>query len=196
MHAVRCNTALAIVSSWFVIGCGDPGRVVDPAASASRASSDAARAAVVSAGPDTRLVSMMDACDSASFNAVLGAGGCSRPGGLDFSRFIALLGAHQSVGAWHNAPSHTNARLGQMLVAVNRGGEVHTFTRVANFGGGIVPQLNQLSGNPVPAPECLQAPPSEFVPPGGTDIEALDVAGTIEFQCCIHPWMRTTVTVR
>jgi len=40
----------------------------------------------------------------------------------------------------------------QMLLAVNRGGEVHTFTHVAAFGGGIVLPLNELSHNPTVAP--------------------------------------------
>jgi hypothetical protein len=36
-------------------------------------------------------------------------------------------------------------------------GETHTFTEVAQFGGGLVGLLNDLSGNPVPAPECNPA---------------------------------------
>jgi hypothetical protein len=82
---------------------------------------------------------MMDACDGPTFNLAVGPGTCSRNGGVSFSEFVALLTAHQSAGAWHNAPSQTDALLGDALIAVNNGGETHTFTRVANFGGGIVP---------------------------------------------------------
>lgn len=31
-------------------------------------------------------------------------------------------------------------------MAANVGGEVHTFTEVEEFGGGIVPRLNELAG--------------------------------------------------
>ena len=56
--------------------------------------------------------------------------------------------------------------------------------------------LNQLAGTPIVAPECLTLAPAEFVPPGGSDSEAaFTTAGTVKFQCCIHPWMKTTVTV-
>ena len=73
---------------------------------------------------------------------------------------------------------------------------MHTFTRVAKFGGGIIPFLNDLAGTPNVVPECLDAGPSEFMLPGGIDSETLDQAGDIKYECCIHPWMRTTVHVR
>ncbi|MFL5581362.1 MAG: hypothetical protein ACJ8AO_13415, partial [Gemmatimonadaceae bacterium] len=85
---------------------------------------------------------------------------------------------------------------GATILAVNRGGEVHTFTEVEEFGGGIVPILNQLSGNPVAAPECLALAAEDFVPAGGTYPVTEDEAGVEHYQCCIHPWMRTTVRVR
>lgn len=141
-----------------------------------------------------RDVSVMDACDGPSFNAAVGAGDCNRPHGVSFSDFFALLTANQSVGAWHFAPSNTEAFLGDSILATNKGGEPHTFTRVASFGGGIVPILNKLSGTPVEAPECKTE--KDFVAPGRTDTEQLDQVGVLNFQCCIHPWMRTTVLVK
>lgn len=148
----------------------------------------------MSAGPTQRQLSMMDACDGPTFNAVIGPGTCSRNGGVSFSDFVAELTAHHSVGAWHNAPSQTDAWLGDSLIAVNKGGETHTFTRVADYGGGVVPFLNDLTGTPHVAPECTAE--HTFVPPGGTDSEHLDKAGELKFQCCIHPWMRSTVLVK
>jgi plastocyanin len=148
------------------------------------------------AGGEQRLVQMMDACEPESFNAAVGPGTCIRAGGLTFAKFIALLGRHQKVGAWHFAPPTLNARVGQELLAVNQGGEVHTFTEVEEFGGGIVPDLNNLSGEPVPAPECLALEPDDFVPPGGTYTDEVEEEGTERYQCCIHPWMRAVVTAR
>jgi plastocyanin len=137
---------------------------------------------------------MMDACDPTTFNERVGPGTClERQAGVSFSHFTAELMRTQMAGSWHFAPSETTAGVGQTLLAVNRGGEVHTFTRVAAFGGGIVPPLNTLSGNPVPAPECLTLEADDFVPPGGTYEETVSEPGTQQFQCCIHPWMRITV---
>jgi hypothetical protein len=93
-------------------------------------------------------------------------------------------------------PPALGIALGQSFVATNRGGEVHTFTEVEEFGGGIVASLNELSGNPVPAPECGRLAPADFLAPGGALRDTPDEAGVEKYQCCIHPWMRTTVTVR
>jgi hypothetical protein len=147
-------------------------------------------------GVDVRSVVIQDACDPTTFNAVLGAGGCTRSGGMKFDQFIAQLTKHQSVGAWHFAPPNLNIRLGQSFSALNKGGETHTFTEVEEYGGGIVPLLNDLSGNPEVAPECAALAPSDFLPPGATFNDTPDAVGTEKYQCCIHPWMRATVTIR
>jgi hypothetical protein len=56
------------------------------------------------------------------------------------------------------------------LAARNRGGEEHTFTEVANFGGGCIAALNDLLGL-TPVPECAGFPGGAFaatlVRPGG-----------------------------
>ena len=98
--------------------------------------------------------------------------------------------------AWRFTPLNAHLRVGDEFVAVNRGGEAHTFTEVEEFGGGIVPDLNQLAGTPTPAPECLQLTGSDFVPPGGTARDEASEAGTEKYQCCIHPWMRLEATIR
>jgi len=142
-----------------------------------------------------RIVSILDACDGPTFTAQ--DVDCSRTHGLTFQQFIAELSANGSVGAWHFAPTNLTIQLGQTFSALNRGGETHTFTEVKQFGGGIVPPLNQLSGNPTPAPECLALEPGDFISPGGSsDSDTADEEGTELYQCCIHPWMRTVVTVK
>src|SRR5919112_5559095 len=116
-----------------------------------------------------RRIMMMDACDPATFDAAIEPGACvGRHGGVKFDQFIDELTRNQRAGAWHFAPPNVTAREGQTLLAVNNGGEVHTFTRVAAFGGGIVPDLNQLSGNPEVAPECTRLAGDDFVVPDGT----------------------------
>jgi plastocyanin len=149
---------------------------------------------VAVSGGSERLVTIFDACDGPTFSAAHIE--CDRTSGVTLQDFIGQLTAHGSAGAWHFAPSSVNAFVGQTLLAANRGGEAHTFTEVEHFGGGIVPLLNQLSGNPVPAPECLALTGADFIPPGGTHHESVEDEGTELYQCCIHPWMRATVTAK
>jgi plastocyanin len=143
-----------------------------------------------------RMVSMLDACDPTTFDAAVGPGTCLRNGGVTFDHFIAQLQKHGKAGAWAFDPPRIGAKVGQTLLATNRGGEVHTFTEVEEFGGGIVPDLNNLSGNPVPAPECLALGAGDFIPPGGTTSDEIEEPGVEHYQCCIHPWMRLTVVTR
>ena len=151
-----------------------------------------AEAAAVGGGSDVRLINMKDACEPESF----GEAGvdCLRNGGMLFEKFINQLGTHGIMRAWHFAPSVVHAKVGQTLTAVNRGGEEHTFTEVEEFGGGIVPALNALSGNPEAAPECLALEADDFIQPGGFDADdVVEEPGVEQYQCCIHPWMRATV---
>ncbi len=183
-NAIPAAAPFLLLLFLFLIACGDTAAPTGP------------MAAKFAPGGDTRLVQMMDACDPATFNAAVGPGTCTRSGGVRFEDFLRLLGAHQSIGSWHFAPTTLNARVGQTLLAFNQGGEVHTFTEVAEFGGGIVPDLNVLAGTPVPAPECLALAGTDFVPPGGTDTDEIEEPGTELYECCIHPWMRMVVNAR
>ena len=143
-------------------------------------------------------VSMQDECDPASFNSALGAGTCVRQGTVTFAQFNSELNSTHSVAAWQFLPATLTIHVGQSIIAMNNGGETHTFTEVDQFGGGIVTQLNQASGNPNEAPECAALTASDMVAAGTsfttTPAEA-DEIGTEHYQCCIHPWMRADVTV-
>ena len=84
-----------------------------------------------------------------------------------------------------------DAKVGLTLSAVNKGGEIHTFTKVAKFGGGVVPEINAL----------LHLTPSAGVRSRRPTSCSLAVrirttsfeSGTTLYQCCIHPWMQTVV---
>ena len=119
-------------------------------------------------GASQHVVTMFDACNPETFDAALGAGTCTRSGGVRFATFLDQLGKHHSIGAWHFAPPEVTMQAGQMLVATNRGGETHTFTEVDEFGGGIVPILNQLTGLTEVAPECNRLAPKDFLAPGAS----------------------------
>ena len=145
-------------------------------------------------------IRLLDDCEPTTFNAVLGDGACIGNGHTTFEEFIAELEETQDAHKWRNQPSSMHLNVGRPTLIENRGGEVHTFTPVAAFGGGFVPELNGISGNPVPVPECLNFGSMVFIPAGG--VEEGPTAGSSDlpvgvsrFQCCIHPWMRTVIEV-
>lgn len=148
------------------------------------------------AAATTATVAMQDQCDSSSFNATLGPGTCMQKGSVTLSQFNAELSASGSVAEWRFVPASLSARVGERIMATNQGGERHTFTRVAQFGGGIVQNLNTASGNPTETPECRSVTAADLVAPGASvTTQTYASTGTVLYQCCIHPWMRTTVTV-
>lgn len=154
----------------------------------------------------TANVHIIDYCDPVSFNLVLGDGACVRdttPGSITFNGFIGELTAEKAAGAWWFSPVMGKAGEHDQLAISNLGGETHTFTKVKKFGGGFVAPLNDLSGNTKVAPECgtvvdgniIPQPPGPdnlFIPAGGTATHAAS-HGPVRYQCCIHPWMRTTI---
>ena len=191
MRSMGSAVALSLLGG-LLLGCDDVTRPT----SGDQESRTLSEGALAAKAGSERQVNMMDACDPETFNAALGAGMCVRNGGVRFEDFLEQLSKHQTVGAWHFTPPGVHVKVGQILLAVNQGGEVHTFTEVEEFGGGIVPDLNTLSGNPTPAPECLALEPADFVPSGGTYSDEVEEEGDELYQCCIHPWMRTTIHAR
>ena len=91
--------------------------------------------------------------------------------------------------SWRNEPSHIVIDAGDEIEVKNAGGRPHTFTAVAQFGGGMVPPLNV---GTQPAPECATA---VRLAPGDEATMTASGDGIQRFQCCIHPWMRATVRV-
>lgn len=160
-------------------------------------------------------IGIRDACDPGTFNANVGPHSCKvgQHGTIKFKFFISELQSDQIAGAWRFNPVlnttqgmfqlvTVNLPSGQTTSLQNTGGELHTFTKVASFGGGFVPALNQLSGNPTPAPECLQGENSTniFVEAGTTETGPTAGSdqlppGVTQWQCCVHPWMRMTIDV-
>ena len=160
------------------------------------AASALAAVAVASGASQSRSIQVLDDCDAASFNAVIGPGTCVKAGGVTFSEFIEQLATQGTAPAWRFSPGALKLSPGGTLEAHNRGGEFHTFTEVAAFGGGCVPELNEILGL-TPVPEC--ATPGIFGTTGIAPAATLETGplagGTHLFMCLIHPWMKTTATV-
>ena len=192
-----CSVVALVAAAAVIVGCESRSQPVSPS------TMDSAPSAVVAGpaqaemkGTSQHVVGLFDACDPETFNAALGEGACTRSGGVRFDTFLEQLGQHHSIGAWHFAPTNVTMKLGELLVATNRGGEEHTFTEVDEYGGGVVDVLNQLTGMTEVAPECAAlGATGGRIKPGASSSEKTDEAGVEKYQCCIHPWMRTEVRI-
>jgi plastocyanin len=149
-------------------------------------------------------VALVDNCDPNTFPAGL----CvvlPRPGDTTFTEFLGLLFSPLSktvIGhpAWRFEPGYLDVRAGQTVRVTNSGGEGHTFTEVAAFGGGSIPLLNGVNGPTgtfplTPAPECPANPAALAVLAPGDTVGIKLSPGAHNFECCIHPWMRAVIDV-
>jgi len=195
--SLRSGSFVALIAAAVVIvGCENRSQPASPSTLENAPAAVVAGPAQLAVkGPSQHVVSLFDACDPETFNAALGEGACTRSGGVRFDMFLEQLGRHHSIGAWHFAPSNVTMKVGELLVATNRGGEMHTFTEVDEFGGGLVPQLNELTGLTEVAPECAALGTGGRIAPGTSTSEEEEDAGVEKYQCCIHPWMRTEVRI-
>jgi plastocyanin len=121
-------------------------------------------------------------------------GGCTLKGGtVSLAQFQAA--APLGHPAWRNEPSYMKISDGKDVRITNEGGRPHTFTRVAAYGGGILPPLNR--PGQVVAPECANVATrlaSLLVGGASMEIEGLE-PGNHKFMCCFHPWMIAEVRV-
>jgi hypothetical protein len=201
MHRSRKITAVSVAVPALLLlsACGE-GRAPTEIA---RAGSSAAALSRGEQGPvHAGAIVAHDSCDPASFDAAIGAGTCVKNGNTTFQEFVAQLQATGVARDWRFTPDEPTGHFGVDVLGNNVGGEEHTFTPVKQFGGGVVALLNQLSGNPVVAQECLTLEDDDFVASGGKYLieseQLSEVAdnGIARVQCCIHPWMRAEVRLK
>ncbi len=70
--------------------------------------------------------------------------------------------------SWRNDPSHVVIEEGKRISVRNVGGRPHTFTEVAQFGGGLIPPLNVGFPPPPPPPAGVgMAPRMRRIPSDG-----------------------------
>jgi plastocyanin len=151
--------------------------------------------------PSTAQVVALDECDPATFNAAIGPDFCKNVA-LGASTTFSDLFAKAANGTpdpnWDFEPDTICITKGTILSVVDQGGEPHTFTEVAKFGGGFITPLN---GGEEMAPECsggfsnVAVAKTRILQGSTSQVTGLS-KGEHLFQCCIHPWMRTTVTVK
>jgi len=167
-----------------------------------------AGAAELEKPPAVAQVVALDECDPATFNVPTagGPGFCKNvalgytPLGYTttFSNLFAEAAAGTPDPKWDFEPDNLTVDEGTPIIAVNQGGEPHTFTEVAHFGGGFIPPLND---GEAAVPECSAGFSSVAVARTrilqGSQLQVTGLSkGEHHFQCCIHPWMRMTVVVK
>ena len=146
----------------------------------------------------------LDECDPTTFNVVpiLAPDFChsiAAGGSTPISDLFAKAAAGTPDPGWDFEPDDVTVKQGADVSVVNQGGEPHTFTEVAEFGGGFIDGLNAPGESVVP--ECsggfknLAVARTRIVQGSTIKVSALS-KGTHKFQCCIHPWMRMTVEVK
>lgn len=184
---IKCVSVLCAASSLvFAVGCME-------------SSADQPEGSVDQASQGGSEIHPEDDCDPATFGALCKAG---FPGLTTLSAFLAEFSATNQVAKWEYGGGQAQVNLGNSFQVNNLGGETHTFTVVDNFGGGRVPFLN--AGNPTVAPECVAGPNATNVDiAAGAGLQVttgatgtMKTKGTFKVQCCIHPWMRTTVQIQ
>jgi plastocyanin len=150
----------------------------------------------------------LDECDPATFNLPGNAGpgfcknvalGYTKLGyATTFSTLFEEAASGHPDPKWDFEPDALTVDEGTPIIAVNQGGEPHTFTEVARFGGGFIPPLN---GGETVAPECAAGFSSVAVAKTrilqGSQLQVTGLSkGEHLFECCIHPWMRVKVEVK
>src|SRR6516225_10745001 len=142
----------------------------------------------------------LDECDPATFNAPTAAGpdfckNVAVGASTKFSVLFAKAAAGTPDPNWDFEPDALTVHHGTPVQAVNQGGEPHTFTEVAQFGGGFIPGLN---GGQATVPECAGGFKNIAVArtrvTQGSQLQVTGLSkGVHHFECCIHPWMHVTV---
>ena len=105
-------------------------------------------------------VRVEDRCEPASFNAAVGPGTCvgtARPHSPSFAEDLNPVDFGDD--HWRFQASGSSIERGESIRVINKGGEAHSFTEVAAYGGGCVEDLNIPLGL-TPVPECDN--PDEF----------------------------------
>ncbi len=158
---------------------------------------------VAEAQDHSQQVIILDECEPTSFNTQFGPGTCLNVvslGGVPLADFLGALPTGHP--AWLFYPTDpVTIKKKDSLRVVNQGGEIHTFTEVAEFGGGFLPVLNNPPNSPA-IQECAggYANNTELASTRVLQGSSLEISGLKKglhrFQCCVHPWMRMEIEVK
>ena len=149
--------------------------------------------------PQVKNMRLLDACDKASWDVEFNNLCTTNAGSVTLAKFRADL-AKGGSGAWWINNRDETIDAGDSLHVSNEGGIVHSFTEVKSYGQGLVPEWNQAVPTEGPAikPDGSAVGFADFatIVAPGTSTDVTPAKGVHKYQCIIHPWMRTVVTVR
>jgi plastocyanin len=154
--------------------------------------------------PRVAQVVALDECDPTTFNAALGPDFCKNVAlaALGYATTLSDLFQKAANGTpdpgWDFEPDTVKIKEGGTVSVVDQGGEPHTFTEVAQFGGGFIAPLNHGEAT---VQECVggfsKVPVAKTRILQGSTFQITGLSkGEHHFQCCIHPWMRMNVEVK
>jgi hypothetical protein len=109
----------------------------------------------VANGDPGRRIFLRDLCGGESWAPF---GGCVIDGPVARPAWLARVLETGSHPLWAISPVATLVETGTTLEVVNVGGRPHSFTKVANFGGGVLPILNTREDTRIPAPTGNRSP--------------------------------------
>src|SRR5882762_9230595 len=140
--------------------------------------------------PSLAQIVALDECDPTTFNAALGADFCKNVALGAFTTFDDLF-AEAAAGTpdpkWDFEPDTLRIKEGTTVSVVDQGGEPHTFTEVAHFGGGFITGLNARGEDTIP--ECtggfsnVAVARTRILQASRIEISGLS-KGKHHFQCC------------
>ena len=195
------TSCITLIALGFAAACAqdaDKPEIVAPTGKPSASASASHSDDEARSGDDNgRHIAIRDDCDPRDPGWAPTGGCLLKRGDVTFAEFNTELSSPLSLSvighqAWRNDPPYLKIEVGRSVRVRNLGGRTHTFTEVANYGGGRVPNP-ALNKGLAPAPEC---PGSVDIPPGsGATVSGL-APGNHRFMCCIHPWMRALIKVK
>jgi plastocyanin len=156
---------------------------------------------------DGVVIQSRDACDPATFPPGLCVRTDDSGGFVTLDEVLASLRQKGSHPAWKFTKDELTVKRGTRVVAeFGRGGEIHSFTNVTatGFGPGCIDIINLAEfGDPATAPMCGPDPLAglgailgrDGLFPGVPRTVDTSRRGTFLYQCMLHPWMRTKLTV-
>src|SRR5438270_12334320 len=97
----------------------------------------AAAFVLTASGSSSSRFRIFDRCDPVSFTAA--DIGCLGNGDVTLTQFSAELQKDQQVNHWAYETDKEELDFGTTVQLQSQAGETHTFTKVAEFGGGFVP---------------------------------------------------------
>src|SRR5260370_10809144 len=142
--------------------------------------------------PASVQVVALDECDPTTFNAALGPDFCKN---VTLGAFTVLSDLFRKAQAgtpdpgWDFEPDTLRIKEGTTVNVVDQGGEPHTFTEVAHFGGGFVSPLN--TADQASAPACAGGVAKQTAARTstlqGTPLQVTCLSkGEHSIQSCIH----------